>query len=130
MGDGPQTKTTWTLFYDGTCNFCHSSQQRVAGWARASGQPLQVETLQGDAALSRGYSDQMILEAEGRVYRAGEAWLKAMEIAPWYLRWVSWARLTRPTKALALAVYNFIARNRYRIMGRRNPAPSCSVGGG
>jgi predicted DCC family thiol-disulfide oxidoreductase YuxK len=120
----------WKLFYDGTCNLCHASMKRVRSWARARNFPLDVHTLQSPQAKEKGYSDQMVLEADGRVYVAGDAWLRVMAIAPWYLRWISWMRLTPMTGWIAKGFYSLIARTRFLWAGKRDPHAGCSMGGG
>src|SRR5688500_14707565 len=83
----------WKLYYDASCNLCHASSKKIKIWAQAAEQPLEVHTLQSPGAQAKGYNDRMVLEAE-KVYFAGDAWLRVMAIAPWYLRWISWARFT------------------------------------
>ncbi|HZH99338.1 MAG TPA: DUF393 domain-containing protein [Fimbriimonadaceae bacterium] len=110
----------WKLYYDGGCNLCHESKLRLESWAKSAGQPLDVDILQSEEAINKGYnSENMILEADGHVYSRADAWLKAMTVAPWYLRWVSWFRLTKPTKRLATVFYDLIAKFRYRLFGKR-----------
>lgn len=110
----------WKLFYDGGCNLCHVSQLRAERWARRAGQPLEVDILLSDEALAKEYpQDAMVLEADGKVYIGADAWLKIMEVAPWYLRWMSWMRLTPPTRAAARFFYGIVARFRYKLFGTR-----------
>jgi predicted DCC family thiol-disulfide oxidoreductase YuxK len=129
MSAEPETKERWVLFYDGTCNFCHASMKKVKEWARRTGKPLDVHTLQSPLAKERGYGENMILEADGRVYEAGDAWLRVMAIAPWYLRWITLMRHTGFTKWLAKMGYNFVARNRHLWMGKRALEHACATGG-
>lgn len=115
----------WKLFYDGGCNLCHTSKLRVERWAEAAGQPLEVEILQSDEAITKGYQDAMVLEADGKVYQGADAWLHIMRIAPWYVRWLSLLALTPPTRWLASQGYWIVARLRFRIWGRRTcPIPT------
>jgi predicted DCC family thiol-disulfide oxidoreductase YuxK len=110
----------WTLYYDGGCNLCHASKLSAESWAERAGQPLHVEVLQSDEAIEKGYDpENMVLEADGTVYRRADAWLRVMAIAPWYLRWIGWVRLWAPTRWLARIGYDVVARLRYRIFGRR-----------
>lgn len=115
----------WKLYYDGGCNLCHSSKLKVEKWAARAGQPLEVDILQSDEAVAKGYvGDAMVLETD-RVYSGGDAWLKFMEIAPWYLRWLSWAKYTPFTRWLVRLGYGLVARVRYRIWGTRScPIPT------
>jgi predicted DCC family thiol-disulfide oxidoreductase YuxK len=116
----------WNLYYDGGCNLCHLSKLRAERWAEKAGQPLHVEVLQSEEAMAKGYDfDNMILEADGNVYRRADAWLRIMSIAPWYLRWVGWFGQWKPTRAVAKFFYEIVARVRYKIFGRRAcPIPS------
>jgi predicted DCC family thiol-disulfide oxidoreductase YuxK len=120
----------WKLYYDGSCNLCHASSKKIKKWAPAAGQPLEVHTLQSPDAQAKGYNEQMVLEAD-KVYFAGDAWLRVMAIAPWYLRWISWMRFTGVTAWLAKGLYNLVARTRHYWLGRRNPgiAPCAGNGG-
>lgn len=116
---------TWKLFYDGGCNLCHVSKLRAEKWAAKAGQPLEVDVLVSDEAISKGYAgDVMVLEADGKVFFAADAWLKMMTLSPWYLRWLSWLCATPPTRAIARWAYGVVAKWRYRIFGTRTcPVP-------
>ncbi len=111
--------TTWKLFYDGGCNLCHVSKLGAERWAERAHQPLDVDVLVSDEAIAKGYGEMMVLEADGQVLTAAEAWMKLMTIAPWYLRWVSWFGKTKPTMALARFFYNLIAKYRFKLFGTR-----------
>jgi predicted DCC family thiol-disulfide oxidoreductase YuxK len=116
---------TWKLFYDGGCNLCHVSKLRAEKWAERAHQPLEVDVLVSDEAIEKGYGDAMVLEADGQVLTAADAWLKIMTVAPWYLRWLGWFNLTPPTRALARWVYGIVAKYRYKWFGTR----ACQVPG-
>lgn len=119
---------TWKLYYDGGCNLCHASKLRLEHWAERVNQPLEVDILQSDDAINKGYADAMTLEADGKVYQAADAWLRIMAISPWYLRWVGWMGLTPPTKWLAKFLYGIVAKLRFRLFGRRAcPLPARKV---
>ena len=113
----------WKLFYDGGCNLCHASQLRAEKWAKRARQPLEVDVLLSDEALAKGYGDAMILEADGSIFRGADAWLKLMTIAPPYLRWVALLAKTKPTRAIAIYVYDVVARYRLKWFGSR----ACSI---
>ena len=111
---------TWNLYYDGGCNLCHASKLRAEKWAERAGQPLHVEILQSEEAMNKGYDlENMVLEADGQVYKRADAWLRMMAIAPWYLRWVGWFRFTGVSRAIAKFIYELVARIRYKVWGRR-----------
>lgn len=110
----------WKLYYDGGCNLCHVSQLRAERWAKRASQPIEIDVLQGDDAQGKGYSDGlMTLEADGKIYRGAEAWLRIMEIAPWYLRPVGWMRHVPILHPIARFLYGVVARTRYALFGRR-----------
>lgn len=113
--------TSWKLFYDGGCNLCHASQLKAEIWAKRAGQPLQVEVLQSPEAIQKGYSADMVLEAD-RVYRGADAWLKLLEIAPWYLRWAAWMAKVPPLRAVMAMGYRVVARYRHKWFGTRTCA--------
>lgn len=114
----------WTLYYDGGCNLCHASKLRAERWAERAQRPLTAEVLQSPSAMAKGYYDavepaQMVLETESEVLYAADAWLRILEIAPWYLRWVPVACRVRSLRALAKRLYLVVARFRYRLFGTR-----------
>lgn len=121
---------SWNLFYDGGCNLCHSAQLRAERWAIKAGQPLDVDVLASEEGRAKGYSDDIVLEADGQVFRAANAWMKLLTIAPWYLRWLSICTKTKPTMALAGAIYRVVARYRIKWFGSRecNLAPQPEPG--
>lgn len=110
---------TWKLYYDGECNLCHGSQLQVVKWAAKSGQPVDTEILQSPEAVEKGYSgDEMVLEAD-RVYRAADAWLKLMQVAPWYLRWIGTVGRIPGVRQLLAFGYRIVARYRKKWFGVR-----------
>ncbi|CAN5579536.1 hypothetical protein BH11ARM1_BH11ARM1_10880 [soil metagenome] len=122
--------STCKLFYDGGCNLCHASKLRAENWAVNAHQPLDVDILLSDEAIAKGYGDAMVLEAEGKVLTAADAWMQMMTIAPWYIRWMSWMRLTAPTMAVARFFYSIVAKYRIKWFGSRTcqiPAHSKKV---
>ena len=92
------------------------------GWSVIFDRIASGETL---AAIAKDYGmHTMILEADGEVLRGADAWLKIMTIAPWYLRWISWAGKTKFTRTIAKRIYGLVARYRYKWFGRRScPIP-------
>lgn len=110
---------TWRLYYDGGCNLCHTSKLRVETWAQKAHQPLEVDVLQSDEAIAKGYGDAMVLEADGKVYFAQDAWLRCMQIAPFYLRWISWLKVIPGFTALAKFGYSVVAKYRIKWFGSR-----------
>lgn len=116
----------WTLYYDGGCNLCHASQLRVVRWAARAGQPLDAVPLQSSEAEEKGYSlDGMVLEKDGIVFRAAQAWIEVLALAPWYLRWLHWLGRLPLFKSLLKWGYGVVAKYRIRWFGRRE----CSLHG-
>lgn len=114
----------WTLYYDGGCNLCHASKLRAERWAERAHRPLAVEVLQSPVAIEKGYfhgtgPSQMVLETESEVLYAADAWMRLLELAPWYLRWIPFACRPRPLRSVAKALYFLVARFRYRLFGTR-----------
>ena len=54
------------------------------------------------------------LIAFGKPLVAADAWIYAMRIAPWYLRWLRWF-----PKPILRFGYGIVARLRYRLFGTR-----------
>ena len=108
------------LYYDGGCNLCEASRTRAERWAERRGVPLRTQVLQSAEAMEKGYGDLMVLETPQRTYFAADAWLELIRrVGPAALRPVALFARTRPTLALARAVYNLVARYRTRIFGSR-----------
>ena len=80
---------------------------------------MDVDVLLSDEAIAKGYSEAMVLEADGQVLTAADAWLKLMTIAPWYLRWLSSFAKFAPTMAIARWFYGVVAKYRYKWFGTR-----------
>jgi len=110
----------WKLYYDGGCNLCHTSKLRAEKWAERAHKPLEVDILQSDEAIAKGYpADTMVLEADGKVYYGADAWLQIMTFAPFYLRWIAWFRRVPPLAWLAKKAYAVVAHYRYKWFGTR-----------
>ena len=86
----------------------------------AAGQSVEAAPLQGPEALGKGYGDRMVLEADGRVYYAADAWLRMLHIAPWYVRWLTIAERSTVTRAIAAWGYGIVERYRLRWFGTRD----------
>ena len=112
------------VLFDGVCNFCNASINFViehdkAGYFKFA--PLQSEIgeeLIAEHGIDTIETDSVILVENGRVYTHSNA---ALGIAKHLDGIWSWATVfkvvPRPIRDLA---YKFIARNRYRLFGRRD----------
>jgi predicted DCC family thiol-disulfide oxidoreductase YuxK len=117
----------WTLYYDGGCNLCHTSQLKLEKWAARAGQPLRVDVLQSDAGIAKGYGlDGLVLEIDGQPHIGYDGWFESMKVAPWYLRWVYSLRNNKLARRFAKYWYGVVAKYRYKWFGTRAcqiPAP-------
>lgn len=115
------------LLFDGVCNLCHGVVRFVLDHdreARFRFAPLQSEV--GRALLARFELDPDALDAVVLIDEAGahlrsDAALRVARAlgAPW-----SWLRpLAAIPRPLRDAVYDFIARHRYRWFGRKDACP-------
>ena len=114
----------WKLFYDGECNLCHGSQLQVVKWAEKSGQMIETEVLQSQAAMEAGFNgDSMVLQAD-KTYFAADAWLRLMLVAPWYVRWIGWLGVLPGMRQILSGLYKVVARYRKKWFGSRTcPLP-------
>ena len=109
----------WKLYYDGECNLCHGSQLQVVKWASKFGQPIETAILQSEESVQKGYSsEEMVLEAD-HIYRAEQAWLKLMTVAPWYLRWCAFFGALPGINFLTRLGYRFVAKYRKKFFKKR-----------
>ena len=110
----------WTLYYDGGCNLCHTSQLKIEKWATKAGQPLHVDVLQSDEAIGKGYTlEGLVLEIDGQPHIGYDGWLESMKVAPWYGRWIYGLRKIRAARWIFKMIYAFVAKVRYILFGRR-----------
>lgn len=112
-------RMAWKLFYDGGCNLCHASKLRVERWAEKRNFPLEVEILQSEEGIQKGYSNAMVLETRRGAFFGADAWLEIMRIAPLYLRWVYPLGKVPGVRQLLKWGYGVVARYRYRWFGTR-----------
>jgi predicted DCC family thiol-disulfide oxidoreductase YuxK len=113
----------WILFFDGDCAFCSSSVRQVARFDRHA--QISFAPLQGKLALEKGfthYADAaggtMVLfrESDGVILTHSDALIALARIFGGFWRIFTLARfIPRPLRDRA---YSWIARNRYRLMGK------------
>ena len=101
----------WRLYYDSDCAFCMRMMRRACSWAESKGKPIEALPLNGPEAAAKGYGDALVLEAD-RIYHDGDAWLKLLTLAPWYLCGLSSFASTKPTRALVDGIYRVVAARR------------------
>lgn len=112
------------LLFDGVCNLCNASVQWVLRHDRAG--KFRFAALQSDTGqellrrfgLEREHFDTVVLVDGDRLYTRSDAALALLSRlgAPW--AWLGVLRVfPRP---LRNAVYDWVARNRYRWFGRQD----------
>ena len=92
---------------------------------------MHVDVLASDEAIAKGYGTAMVLEVDGKPYFAWEAWLEAIKVAPWYVRWIRVFRHTAVTRAMIKFGYGIVEKYRIKWFGSRacevkRPIPSGS----
>jgi predicted DCC family thiol-disulfide oxidoreductase YuxK len=122
-----------TLFFDGTCAFCATEMQRLAGWDRANRLDyIDIAQPGFDPAPLNATMEQLNLEmysmtADGKVLVGVDSMLAAYTLVG--KGWLVWP-LRVPLLRGALAwLYRLFARNRYAmsdLLGYR--APACMGG--
>ena len=111
------------ILFDGVCNFCNTAinfvlKQDKKGIFRFA--PLQSEVgqrLLQEYNLSTKEFDSFVLIDNGKVYKKSAASLRVMNKLPWYWKEAQLLRII-PT-AFRDAIYDFIARNRYKWFGKK-----------
>ena len=112
------------ILFDGVCNFCNTAinfvlKQDKKGIFRFA--PLQSEVgqrLLQEYNLSTKEFDSFVLIDNGKVYKKSAASLRVMNKLPWYWKEAQLLRII-PT-ALRDAIYDFIAKNRYKWFGKKD----------
>ncbi|MDP3746174.1 MAG: thiol-disulfide oxidoreductase DCC family protein [Phenylobacterium sp.] len=109
--------------FDGVCNFCSGSVRLALALDRAGGlrfTPIQSqygELLARSAGIDPQTPNTFLFFDHGRVLGGSDAVLALVGRLPAPWRWVTILRLV--PKAMRDRAYDWIARNRYRLMGRR-----------
>lgn len=116
----------WTLYYDGGCNLCHTSQLRIEKWAARAGQPLHVDVLQSDEAIQKGYTlEGLVLEIDGQPHIGYDGFLESTKVGPFWLRWLYPVRNNKLIRRIVKWAYSIVAKFRYKWFGTRScPIPT------
>jgi predicted DCC family thiol-disulfide oxidoreductase YuxK len=112
------------VLFDGVCNFCNGTvnflirQDREKKLRFAALQSEAGQALLREHGLPTGEFGSFVFIEAGKAYTASTAGLRLYRHLPWYWRWtqIFWI-VPRPLRD---AVYNWIARNRYRWFGKKN----------
>jgi len=117
---------TETLFYDGHCALCHGTVKFVIKRDRTGTTfrfaPLQGETFQALVPVEKraGLPDSIVIRtADGSLLARSDAVVRLLERLGGGWR-ILGAILAAIPRGLRDAVYDFIARIRYRVFGKRD----------
>ena len=111
------------ILFDGVCNFCNAMVNFIIREDKKN--VFRFATLQsesGKSLLARHQidwkaNDSFVLIEKDKAYQKSKASLRVYHKLSWYWKWtqVFWI----VPKFLRDAVYNFIARNRYKWFGKK-----------
>jgi len=112
------------ILFDGVCNFCNAGvnfiirQDKKKVFRFAALQSEAGQQLLKDYYLPTKGFESFVLIDNGIVYQKSTAGLRVYGKLAWYWRWtqVFWI----VPKGIRDAVYNFIARNRYKWFGKKD----------
>jgi predicted DCC family thiol-disulfide oxidoreductase YuxK len=114
------------LFYDGHCGLCHRAVKFVLQHDR-TGSALRFAPLQGETFASRvpaeqrvGLPDSMVVQTlDGSLLVRSDAWVHILQRlgGGWKFLGTVVGMIPRPLRD---AAYDFIARIRFRVFGRRD----------
>lgn len=116
----------WLLLYDGECRFCIAGSTRLAAMARPG--LIERVDLRDRALLARypsipsdvDYSALRLVMPNGRMSSGAEAIALALGSRPvWKL--ITWLYWVPGIRQVTDALYRWVARNRFRVMGRTTP---------
>jgi predicted DCC family thiol-disulfide oxidoreductase YuxK len=116
------------ILFDGVCNFCSSMvnfiirQDKKRVFRFAALQSEAGQKLLEQYHLPREKFDSFFLIDNGKAYKSSTAGLRLYGRLPWYWKWTQIFWIV--PRFLRDAVYNLIARNRYRWFGKKE---SCMV---
>lgn len=119
--------TAPVLLFDGVCNLCNGAVQFVL--KHDTKKAFRFASLQSGVAehLLQPYGDlkklsSVVLLENGNLFQKSNAVLKVINYLPWYWQWmrVFWIM----PRFLRDAVYDWIAKNRYKWFGKRE---SCMI---
>lgn len=116
------------ILFDGVCNFCSGAvnfiirQDKNKVFRFAALQSEAGQKLLEQYGLPKEKFDSFVLIDNGKVYKSSTAGLRLYSRLPWYWKWTQLFWIV--PRFLRDAVYNFIARNRYRWFGK---SESCMV---
>ncbi len=110
------------LLFDGECNLCHGLVRFLIRADRhdrillATVQSVEGQAILNWLALPTDRFDSIVYVEQGQHWLRSAAFFQALRQLGWPFRLLALARFL--PKRLADAVYNTVARNRYRLFGR------------
>ena len=111
------------ILFDGVCNFCNGAvnfvlkQDKKGIFNFAALQSAAGQKLLQQYNLSMKDFDSFVLIENGKVYKKSTASLRVMNQLPWYWKEAQILRIV--PRFLRDAIYDFIAKNRYKWFGKK-----------
>jgi predicted DCC family thiol-disulfide oxidoreductase YuxK len=111
------------ILFDGVCNFCNGSvnfvlkQDKKNIFRFAALQSEAGQRLLEEYKLSQKDFDSFVLIDNGRIYKKSAAALRVMNHLPWYWKELQILRIV--PAFLRDAIYDFIAKHRYKWFGKK-----------
>ena len=112
------------ILFDGVCNFCNGMvnfairQDKKNIFRFAALQSEAGQKMLAQFQLSKQNFDSFILIENGKIYKSSTAALKVAGKFPWYWKWTQLFWIM--PAFLRNAVYDLIARNRYKWFGKKD----------
>jgi predicted DCC family thiol-disulfide oxidoreductase YuxK len=111
------------MVFDGVCNFCSGTVRLVAAMDRRGA--IRFAPTQSDvglrlcalAGVDAADPSTFLFFDRGEALEASEAMARLAARLAWPWRWLRWLRLV--PRPLRDGLYRLVARNRYRLFGRR-----------
>ena len=119
----PQVSDHPVILFDGICNFCNAGvnfiikQDKKNIFRFAALQSEAGQKLLDQFQLPKSRFDSFVLVDRGKVYKKSSAGLKVYGKLPWYWKWTQLAWVV--PRFIRDAVYDFIAKNRYKWFGKK-----------
>jgi predicted DCC family thiol-disulfide oxidoreductase YuxK len=121
-----------TVLFDGACNLCRGSAQRVRHFDKA--QRIELLDLHDPAAPRRfpqvnreeAMRWMQAVDSNGKVFTGSEAWARIGLLLPGW-KFAAWILLVPGIRWIAGKAYTWIARNRYRWNRAVCEDGTCSV---
>jgi len=109
------------IFFDGSCGLCHRSVQFILSNDRNEifhFSPLNSEFSKKELISTDSSVDTFYIKSDGVLYQKSEAWVKTLYLlgGVWLLIATVMSKLP---KALLDSCYDFIAKHRSKIWGRK-----------